>query len=139
MELLEDTGELDLIVACVGGGGLISGCATVAAGQAVPPRVVGVEPEAGDDVRQSLERGQIVTIAKPRTIADGQQTTAPGKKTFAVMQEHVDAVGTVTAGAVVVSMPFAVERTTLVLEPRGRVPSTHSAPPSPPGRVPELG
>lgn len=139
MELLEDTGELDLIVACVGGGGLISGCATVAAGQAVPPRVVGVEPEAGDDVRQSLERGQIVTIAKPRTIADGQQTTAPGKKTFAVMQEHVDAIVTVTDAEIVDSMRFAFERMKIVLEPSGRVPWPHSAPASSTCRVPELG
>jgi threonine dehydratase len=119
LELLEDCGELDLLLVCVGGGGLISGCATVAAAQARPPRVVGVEPEAGDDVRQSLESGQIVTIATPRTIADGQQTTAPGDKTFAVIEQHVDAIVTVSDAEIVESMRFAFERMKIVLEPSG--------------------
>ena len=116
-ELFDEVGDLDLLVVCVGGGGLISGCATVAADRGTP--VVGVEPEAGDDVKQSLETGRIVTIATPRTIADGQQTTSPGEKTFAVISERVDSIVTVTDEAIVDTMRFVFERMKVVVEPSG--------------------
>ena len=118
-ELFADTGPLDLLLVCVGGGGLVSGCATVAAGQATPPQVVGVEPQAGDDVKQSLEAGHIVTIPTPHTIADGQQTTAPGEKTFAVITAHVDRIVTVTDDAIVDTMRFLFDRMKIVVEPSG--------------------
>ena len=118
-ELLEDTGPLDAIVVCVGGGGLISGCATVAKAHPNPAYVVGVEPEAGDDVKQSLEAGHIIEIPTPRTIADGQQTTAAGEYTFAVMSEHVDEIALVTDEEILVAMRFAFERMKIVLEPSG--------------------
>lgn len=116
-ELFDEVGDLDLLVVCVGGGGLISGCATVAADRGTP--VVGVEPEAGDDVKQSLESGRIVTIPTPRTIADGQQTTSPGEKTFAVISERVDSIVTVTDGAIIDTMRFVFERMKVVVEPSG--------------------
>ena len=116
-ELFDDVGDLDLLVVCVGGGGLVSGCATVAAERATS--VVGVEPAGGDDVKQSLESGRIVTIPTPRTIADGQQTTAPGEKTFAVISERVDAIVTVTDDAIVDTMRFLFERLKIVVEPSG--------------------
>lgn len=119
LELFDEVGPLDLLIVCVGGGGLISGCATVAAAQNQAVRVVGVEPEAGDDVRQSLERGEIVAIATPKTIADGQQTTAPSEKTFAVIQERVDAIVTVSDEEILRAMVFAFERMNVVLEPSG--------------------
>jgi threonine dehydratase len=118
-ELLDEVGELDILLVCVGGGGLISGCAVAAAAQAAPPRVIGVEPEAGDDVKQSLEAGRIVTIATPRTIADGQQTTAPSDRTFAVIREHVEEIVTVSDDAIVDTMRFVFERMKVVLEPSG--------------------
>ncbi len=117
LELLEQAGGLDVLVAPVGGGGLISGCATVCAAHGV--RVVGVEPAAGDDVAQSLAAGEIVEIPAPRTIADGQQTTAPGPLTFAVIRERVERVVTVTDAELVTAMRFALERLKLVLEPSG--------------------
>jgi len=83
LELFEETGPLDMLAVCVGGGGLISGCATVAKAQDRPVEVIGVEPAAGDDVRQSFLEGRIIEIPTPRTIADGQQTTSPGERTFA--------------------------------------------------------
>lgn len=119
LELFDEVGDLDLLLVCVGGGGLISGCATVAAAMESGVRVVGVEPEAGDDVRQSLLSGTIVTIPTPQTIADGQQTTAPGPKTFAVIREHVDEIITVTDAAIVDTMRFVFERMKVVLEPSG--------------------
>jgi threonine dehydratase len=119
LELYQDTGHLDTLVVCVGGGGLISGCATVAKAQPEPSRVIGVEPEAGDDALQSLREGHIVTIPTPRTIADGQQTTSVGPRTFAVMQERVDEVVTVTDDEIITAMRFAFERLNVVLEPSG--------------------
>lgn len=119
LELFAEAGQLDALVVCTGGGGLISGCATVAAAQEAPPRVIGVEPAAGDDVARSLAAGHIVEIPTPRTIADGQQTTAPGERTFAVMQALVDEIVTVTDAEIVAAMRFAFERMNVVLEPSG--------------------
>jgi threonine dehydratase len=119
LELFEHAGPVDTLVVCVGGGGLISGCATVAKAQDRPVRVVGVEPAAGDDVARSLTEDRIVEIATPRTIADGQQTTAPGPLTFAVMRERVDDVVLVSDEQIVAAMRFAFERLKVVLEPSG--------------------
>jgi threonine dehydratase len=119
LELYSELGHLDMLLVCVGGGGLISGCATVAKARAEPSRVVGVEPEAGDDAVQSLRQGRIVTIPTPRTIADGQQTTSVGERTFAVMQARVDDIITVTDAEIITAMRFAFERLNVVLEPSG--------------------
>ncbi len=119
LELLEDAGELDTMVVCVGGGGLISGCATVAKAERNPPRVIGVEPAAGDDVKRSLEAGYRIEIDVPRTIADGQQTTSPGEHTFAVMRERVDEIVLVSDQEILDAMRFAFERLKVVLEPSG--------------------
>ena len=90
LELLEEAPDLDVLLVPVGGGGLIAGCATAA--KAIRPgiRVIGVEPEAGDDTRRSLEAGERVRIPVPRTIADGQQADIPGELTFAVNRHVVD-------------------------------------------------
>ena len=110
---------VDVLVVCVGGGGLISGCSTVAKAHG-DVRVVGVEPEAGDDVKQSLEAGEIVALTEtPRTIADGQQTTSPGDRTFPVIRERVDEIVTVSDAEIVAAMRFAFERLNIVLEPSG--------------------
>ena len=119
LELFDQAGGLDTLLVCVGGGGLISGCATVAKAQPGPVRVIGVEPEAGDDAVQSLREGRIVTIPTPRTIADGQQTTSIGERTFAVMRERVDEVITVSDAEILSAMRFAFERLNVVLEPSG--------------------
>lgn len=118
-ELIADAGPIDALVVCVGGGGLISGCATVAAAQRAPIRVIGVEPEAGDDARRSLAAGEIVTIDTPRTIADGQQTTSPGLGTFSVMSRLVDEIVLVSDDEIRTAMRFAFERLRVVLEPSG--------------------
>jgi threonine dehydratase len=119
LELFEDAAPLDVLVVCVGGGGLISGCATVAKAQDHPVEVIGVEPAAGDDVRQSFLAGRIIEIPTPRTIADGQQTTAPGPRTFAVIQQKVDDVVLVTDDEIVAAMRFLFERMNVVAEPSG--------------------
>jgi threo-3-hydroxy-L-aspartate ammonia-lyase len=119
LELIEDADPLDVLLVCVGGGGLISGCA-VAAKHALPQsRVIGVEPEAGNDVQQSLRRGEIVHIDVPQTIADGAQTQAPGRFTFPVIRALVDDVLTVTDRQLVLTMRFFAERMKMVVEPTG--------------------
>jgi threo-3-hydroxy-L-aspartate ammonia-lyase len=118
-ELIEDVGLLTHLFVCVGGGGLISGCSTAAKALVPDCCVIGVEPETGNDTQKSLERGERVSIPVPETIADGQQTTAPGKLTFPVIQQRVDQIVTVTDAEIVAAMRFAFERLKLVLEPSG--------------------
>lgn len=120
LELLEDAGVVDTLVVPVGGGGLIAGSATIAKSLGVR-RVVGVEPEAGDDWKQSFAAGRIVPIDVPRTIADGLQTHAPGELTWEVASRLVDEIVTVTDGQMVEAMRFAFERLKLVIEPSGAV------------------
>jgi threonine dehydratase len=119
LELIEDAGPVDVLLVCVGGGGLISGCATAAKGLLDDVRVVGVEPEAGDDTRRSLAAGERVRIAVPRTIADGQQLPAPGELTFPVIRERVDAVELASDPEIVDAMRFLFERLKTVAEPSG--------------------
>jgi threonine dehydratase len=119
LELLQDVPALDLLLVCVGGGGLISGCA-VAAHELQPAcRVIGVEPEAGDDMQQSLRRGERVRIEVPRTIADGAQTEQPGRYTFPVVRALVADVVTVSDDALVRAMRFFAARMKIVVEPTG--------------------
>jgi threo-3-hydroxy-L-aspartate ammonia-lyase len=117
LELLEQAGPLDVLVVPIGGGGLISGCATVAKANGV--RVVGVEPEAGDDVKRSLAAGERVRIDVPRTIADGQQLPTPGELTFDVIRERVDEVVLASDAELVETMRFLFERLKTVVEPSG--------------------
>jgi len=119
LELLADVPELDVLVAPVGGGGLIAGCATVVRALRPGARIVGVEPEAGDDTRRSLAAGGRISIEVPRTIADGLQATTPGRLTFEVNATLVDEIVTVTDAQLVDAMRFAFERLKLVLEPSG--------------------
>ena len=119
LELMQQVARLDLLLVCVGGGGLISGCAVAARHLQPECRVVGVEPEAGNDVQQSLRRGEIVHIEVPRTIADGAQTQQPGRYTFPVIQALVSDVVTVSDDALRRAMRFFAGRMKLVVEPTG--------------------
>ena len=119
LELLEDAGELDVLLVCVGGGGLIAGCATVAAARAPGIRVIGVEPEAGDDTRRSLAAGERVRVTVPRTIADGQAVPIPGELTFPVVQALCEDVVAVSDDEIRAAMRFLFERCKVVAEPSG--------------------
>ncbi|KOV68735.1 threo-3-hydroxy-L-aspartate ammonia-lyase [Streptomyces sp. MMG1121] len=119
LELLEETGPLDALVVPVGGGGLIAGSATAAKALHPGIRVVGVEPEAGDDTKRSLESGARVTLPVPRTIADGQALPTPGELTFAVNRRLVDGISLVSDAEIITAMRFAFERLKIVLEPSG--------------------
>ena len=119
LELLEETGSLDALLVCVGGGGLVSGCAVAAKHLLPGVQVIGVEPEAGNDTQLSLARGEIVHIETPKTIADGAQTQASGKLTFPVIQRLVKGVLTVSDAQLISCMRFFAERMKMVVEPTG--------------------
>jgi threonine dehydratase len=119
LELLEQAGPLDLLLVCVGGGGLIAGCATAVAALAPDTRVIGVEPQAGDDTRRSLAAGERVRIEVPRTIADGQQLPIPGELTFEVVRRLVSEIAVASDPEIVAAMRFLFERLKTVAEPSG--------------------
>ncbi|MCP3722188.1 threo-3-hydroxy-L-aspartate ammonia-lyase [Paraburkholderia sp. CNPSo 3272] len=118
-ELFEETGELELLLTPLGGGGLLSGCATAAHALSPACTVIGVEPEAGNDGQRSLRTGEIVHIDTPKTLADGAQTQHLGNLTFAVIRERVSEIVTVSDAELVDTMKFFASRMKLVVEPTG--------------------
>ncbi|MFK4103271.1 threo-3-hydroxy-L-aspartate ammonia-lyase [Streptomyces sp. NPDC019531] len=122
LELLEETGELGALLAPVGGGGLMAGSATAAKGRYRDIRMIGVEPEAGDDTKRSLEAGRRVNIPVPKTIADGQALHVPGELTFSVNRRLVDEIVLVSDAEIRDAMRFAFERLKIVVEPSGATP-----------------
>jgi threo-3-hydroxy-L-aspartate ammonia-lyase len=118
-ELLEETGPLDYLFVCVGGGGLLAGCALSAEALSPGCKVIGVEPAAGNDAQQSLRSGAIVRIAVPQTIADGAQTPAVGELTFPIMRRLVTDIVTVSDDQLRAQMRFFAERMKIVVEPTG--------------------
>jgi threo-3-hydroxy-L-aspartate ammonia-lyase len=121
LELIEEAGELDALIAPIGGGGLMAGTATAAKGLLEGVRVIGVEPEAGDDTRRSLEAGARVSVPVPRTIADGLAAETPGALTFSVNRHLVDTVVPVSDDEIRVAMRLLFERLKIVVEPSGAV------------------
>jgi threo-3-hydroxy-L-aspartate ammonia-lyase len=119
LELLQDVGQLDTLIVCLGGGGLISGCAVAAKHLNPKIKVIGVEPEAGNDVQQSKRAGKIIKIDTPKTIADGAQTQFVGNLTFPVIQALVDDIVTVSDAQLIEAMRFAAGRMKMVIEPTG--------------------
>ncbi|WP_028230041.1 threo-3-hydroxy-L-aspartate ammonia-lyase [Paraburkholderia mimosarum] len=118
-ELFEEAGELDLLLTPLGGGGLLSGCATAAHALAPACAVIGVEPEAGNDGQRSLQTGKIVHIDTPKTLADGAQTQHLGNLTFEVIRERVSEIVTVSDAELVDTMKFFASRMKIVVEPTG--------------------
>ena len=119
LELAADVDDLDAVVVPVGGGGLIAGVATAIKALQPRARVIGVEPEAGDDVARSLSGGERVEVAVPHTIADGQQVTTPGERPWQVIRALVDEVVTVSDPEIVDAMRLLFERLKVVAEPSG--------------------
>ena len=118
-ELVEEVGELDLLLVCCGGGGLLSGCAI--ATKAVFPncRVIGVEPELADDATRSFHTKTLQTVNNPDTIADGARTPYLGKITFPLVLQYVDDMVTVSEEAILRTMFFLWEHLKIVVEPTG--------------------
>ncbi|HVR53084.1 MAG TPA: threo-3-hydroxy-L-aspartate ammonia-lyase [Pseudorhodoferax sp.] len=118
-ELIEEVGPLDAFYAPLGGGGLLSGSALALRALSPKTRIVGVEPEAGNDGQQSLRSGSIVHINVPKTIADGAQTQHLGNYTFGVIRRDVDDIQTASDAELVDAMAFAAARMKIVVEPTG--------------------
>jgi threonine dehydratase len=123
MELLEETGPLDALITPVGGGGLISGCSTIA--KAINPaiRVFGGEPEGASDTFLSLAAGERITVAHPETIADGLRSPRPGELTFPVVQQFVERVILVSDDEIRAAVKFLLLQLKILVEPSGAVPA----------------
>lgn len=119
LELIEEVGQLDALLVCVGGGGLLAGCATAAVALCPGIEVYGVEPLAGDDHRRSRAAGHRVSVGVPHTIADGQQTDAPGELTWPITNALCTDFLAVTDASIIAAMTFVFERMKLVVEPSG--------------------
>jgi threo-3-hydroxy-L-aspartate ammonia-lyase len=118
-ELFEEVGPLDVLLVCLGGGGLLAGCALAAKALSPNCRVIGVEPEAGNDGQQSFRSGSIVRIPVPATIADGAQTPSLGERTFPLIRSLVADIVTVSDAVLIDAVRFFVERMKIVVEPTG--------------------
>ncbi len=121
-ELIEEAGPLDVLLAPLGGGGLLSGSALAASHMAPKCLVIGVEPEAGDDGARSFRSGKLVRVESPDTIADGARTPSLGRVTFPLVQRYVGDVVTVPDAGLVRAMRFAWTRLKIVVEPTGALP-----------------
>ena len=122
-ELIEDTGPLDYLLVCCGGGGLLSGCAIAAAALSPDCKVIGVEPAAGDDATRSFKTGTLQTVHNPDTIADGARTSSLGTITFQLVMRYVHDMLTVSDEELICSMRYLWERMKIVVEPTGALAS----------------
>lgn len=119
-ELLEDVPDLDMLLVCCGGGGLLSGCALAASGLSPETQVIGIEPEVADDATRSFHSGQLQRVHNPPTIADGTRTPSLGENyTFHLVLQHVHDMRTVTEDAIKAAVRFAFYRLKMVVEPSG--------------------
>ena len=121
MELLEDVPDLDVIMCPVGGGGLLSGTAIAARSIRPQIKVIAVEPENADDAAQSFRAGRRLVTEKKFTIADGLRTNI-GEPNFAIVQQYVDDIVTVSEEAIVSAMRTIWETMKIVIEPSAAVP-----------------
>ena len=121
MELLAEAPGLEAMVACTGGGGLLGGCCVAAKGINPAIRMFGAEPELADDVWQSLQKGERVSIPPSLTIADGLRTPSPGKLTFPILQQHVEQIALISEDEIRATVRFCLERLKIVVEPSGAV------------------
>ena len=121
LELMAEVPGLDAMVACTGGGGLLGGCCVAAKGINPAIRMFGAEPELADDVWQSLQKGERVSIPPSLTIADGLRTPSPGKLTFPILQQHVEQIALISEDEIRAAVRFCLERLKIVVEPSGAV------------------
>jgi len=119
LELFDQAGSLDMVLAPCGGGGLLSGTAIAAKGIDSRCQVIGVEPELADDATRSFHTGTLHTVENPPTIADGTRTPSLGKLTFPLVRQYVDDMQTVSENAIVEAVKFLFYRLKLVVEPSG--------------------
>jgi threonine dehydratase len=120
-ELIEDTGNLDIVMAPVGGGGLISGTVIAVKGMSPETKVIAVEPAGADDAFRSFHAGRILPSVNPDTIADGLLTSL-GSLTFAIIKEKLDDIITVSESSIIYAMRMIWERMKIIVEPSAAVP-----------------
>lgn len=120
-EMRDQVPTLDALLVCTGGGGLLAGSCLAAHTWWPDCKVYGVEPEVGNDTFLSLQKGERVQIAPPRSIADGVITLAPGKLTFPIEQEHVTGVLLVSEAEIKAAVRFLLFRLKLLVEPSGAI------------------
>src|SRR5690348_3345667 len=118
-ELFQAVGELDVLLVSLGGGGLLAGSALAMKALSPRCRVIGVEPEAGNDGQQSFRAGKVIRIPVPRSIADGALTTFIGENNFPIIRALVHEVVTVSDQMLIDAMRFFAERMKIVVEPTG--------------------
>ena len=121
LEFLQQVPDLDVLLMPIGGGGLLSGCATAARGLHATIRLYGVETEVSNDWQLSFQAGERVKIDPPDTIADGIRTQQPGVLTFPVVRELVDDILLVSEEDVIEAMTFLLLRMKILVEPTGAV------------------
>ncbi|BAY86485.1 pyridoxal-5'-phosphate-dependent enzyme, beta subunit [Calothrix parasitica NIES-267] len=119
LELIEEVGELDLLLICCGGGGLICGCGIATKSLLPNCRVIGVEPAQADDATRSFYSKTLQFVNNPDTIADGARTRSLGEITFPLVLKYVDEFVTVSEEAIIRTMFFIWERMKIVVEPTG--------------------
>ena len=134
LELLDDAGPLDALIAPVGGGGLLSGSATIARAMCPGIRIFGAEPVGANDTFLSLQSGERITVPQPDTIADGLRAPCPGELTFPVIRELVERVLLVTDAEIREAVKFLLLHLKILVEPSGAVPAAavlfHKLPPA---------
>lgn len=123
-ELIESVGQLDMLLVCCGGGGLLSGSAITAKNLIPNCRVIGIEPEQADDATRSFYSKTLQTISNPDTIADGARTPSLGQLTFPLVLHYVDEMTTVSEDAIRRTMIFLWSRLKIVVEPTGTLGAT---------------
>ena len=116
LELLEDVPDLDVVIAPVGGGGLLSGTSIAATETKRGIRVIAAEPEMADDAFRSIQAGKIIPSDNPKTIADGLLTSL-GLLTFPIIQSRVEKIVTVSEESIIAAMKFVWERAKIIIEP----------------------
>jgi threonine dehydratase len=123
LELLEETGPLDALIAPVGGGGLLSGCATIAKDMHPAIRIFGAEPEGANDTFLSFLAGERVTVAHPETIADGLRSPRPGELTFPILKRLAERIVLVSDSEIRAAVKFLLLRLKILVEPSGAAPA----------------
>lgn len=121
LELLKDYPDLDVIIAPVGGGGLLSGTALAAKSTKPDIKVIGTEPKAADDAYRSFHSGKLIPVQQPDTIADGLRTSL-GKLPFSLILTHVDDIVTVSEESIAEAMRYVWERLNMIIEASSAVP-----------------
>ena len=117
LEITEDMPDIDHIFTAIGGGGLISGICIAMKAHNPKIKIIGIEPEGADGMRQSLEKKKPVTLDSINTIADGLSAPFIGKRNFEIVQKHIDQLITVSDKEIIESMWLIFERTKLFVEP----------------------